>query len=138
MNAITTTSNSITAGTLQQSLFVDFIAYIDRGEKTTRTYLTNLRQFIKWLDANGITAPTRADVIAYRDYLTTQHKPNTVKLYLQSVSCKRLLPEHCSQRTRPENQTGRPQKRCAHGGGRSEHRKQHSSKCRGTGCSCCR
>jgi len=85
MNAITTTSNSITASALRQSLFADFIAYIDRGEKTTRTYITNLRQFIKWLDANGITAPTRADVIAYRDYLTTQHKPNTVKLYLQSV-----------------------------------------------------
>ncbi len=85
MNAITTTSNSITAGTLQHSMFYDFIAYIDRGEKTTRTYITNLRQFIKWLDANGITSPTRADVIAYRDYLTTQHKPNTVKQYLQSV-----------------------------------------------------
>lgn len=85
MNAITTTSNSITAGSLQQSLFADFIAYIDRGEKTTRTYITNLRQFIKWIDANGITAPTRADIIAYRDELTRQHKPNTVKLYLQSV-----------------------------------------------------
>lgn len=84
MTQLTTTGNAITQD-LQQSLFDEFIAYIDRGEKTTRTYLTNLRQFIKWLQETGTTNPTRADVIAYRDYLTQGHKPNTVKQYLQSV-----------------------------------------------------
>lgn len=85
MKQIITTNTSIAAGALPESLFYDFVAYIDRGEKTTRTYLTNLRQFIKWLQETGTTNPTRADIILYRDYLTQTRKPNTVKQYLQSV-----------------------------------------------------
>lgn len=86
MNAIqNTTADIINTRQLQGSLFEEFVTYIDRGEKTTRTYLTNLRQFMKWLQATGTTNPTRADVMAYRDYLTQTRKPNTVKQYLQSV-----------------------------------------------------
>lgn len=107
------TAAIIPAGTLRQSLFDDFINYIDRGEKTTRTYITNLRQFIAWTRYAGITSPQRQDIIAYRQYLTTEHdaitfdpatpagwtyrtdskgnpirttcRANTVKQYLQSV-----------------------------------------------------
>ena len=115
MKALTirTTEQLTPAGTLQAGLFNDFIAYIDRGEKTTRTYIVNFRQFIAYLRYNGITQPTRADIIAYRDYLTTEHdaikldastaagwtyrtdangnrcriscKPNTTAQYLRSV-----------------------------------------------------
>lgn len=98
---------------LQFNLFDDFLAFIDRGDKTTRTYIVNLRQFAAWLKYEGITRPARADIINYRQYLTTEHraikldqsapegwsyrtdaagnaiivkcKPNTIKLYLQSV-----------------------------------------------------
>ena len=80
-----TTNEIMQTKQLQQSLFDEFIAYIDRGEKTTRTYLTNLRQFMKWLQATGTTNPTRADILLYRDYLAQTRKPNTVKQYLQSV-----------------------------------------------------
>ena len=86
MEQITTTNTTtITTGTLHSSLFFDFINYIDRGEQTTRTYITNLRQFFNWLQDNGINNPTRQDIILYRQYLTTKCKPNTVKQYLQSV-----------------------------------------------------
>lgn len=86
MNAITLQANTIqTTATLQASLFDEFINYIDRGEQTTRTYINNLRQFINWLQETGTTTPTRQDVIAYRQHLTTKCKPNTVKQYLQSV-----------------------------------------------------
>ena len=87
MKAIQTTNAAMTpeTKTLQQSLINDFVAYIDRGEKTTRTYLTNLRQFTKWLQETGTTEPTREDIIIYRNYLAQNHKPNTVKQYLQSV-----------------------------------------------------
>lgn len=78
-------TEAITAQELQPALYDAFISYIDRCEKTTRTYLTNLRQFAAYLTLNGITRPTRDDVIAYRDYLSQDHKPNTVKQYLQSV-----------------------------------------------------
>lgn len=112
-NMITGSAITADAGTLQQSLFNEFISYIDRGEKTTRTYINNLRQFFTWLNYAGISAPTRDDIISYRDYLTTEHpaisfdpsspqgwkfrtdsngnpvnvicRPNTIKQYLQSV-----------------------------------------------------
>ena len=103
----------VPANDLQPALFNDFIRYIDRGEKTTRTYITNLRQFVAWLAYKKISRPQRQDIILYRDYLGTEHdaielepgsvngwmyrtdkagrniriicKPNTVKQYLQSV-----------------------------------------------------
>ncbi len=93
--------------------FDRFIAFIDRGEKTALTYLTNLRQFAAWLRFSGIRLPERADIIRYRDYLASGHaavkldddspdgwsyrtdkagnritiqcRPNTVAQYLRSV-----------------------------------------------------
>ena len=59
--------------TLQPRLFEDFIQFIDSPGKTAKTYITNLRQFCAWLRYSAITAPQRADVIAYRDYLTVEH-----------------------------------------------------------------
>lgn len=95
------------------ALFADFIAFIDRSEKTTRTYLTNLRQFMAWMKYSATPRPARQDIISYREWLTAEHdaisldlqsargwqyrtdsagnpvrvscKPATVKAYLQSV-----------------------------------------------------
>lgn len=114
MNALITSNGAgavIPANDLQPALFDSFISFIDRGEKTTRTYITNLRQFAAWLAYKAISRPVRQDIIFYRDYLTSEHdaiqydpangwkyrtdrngdrcrvtcKPNTIKLYLQSV-----------------------------------------------------
>lgn len=115
MNAITVNGSAaiIPASDLQPALFESYINYIDRGEKTTRTYITNLRQFAAWLAYSSISKPTRADVMAYREYLAAEHdaiqldpcspagwtyrtdgngnrykvncRPNTVKQYLQCV-----------------------------------------------------
>lgn len=109
----TATSAAITADTLQPALIYEFVEYIDRGDKTTRAYLTNLRQFIAWLKYTGICSPQRTDILAYRQYLQIEHdaiildpaapagwtyrtdhngnplkitcKASTVKQYLQSV-----------------------------------------------------
>lgn len=113
MNNGLMTTTTAPAAPLQHALFADFIKYIDRGEKTTRTYITNLRQFMAWLKYKEILQPTRDDITAYREYLTAEHeaiqldpaalhgwsyridsngnpqqiicKANTVKQYLQSV-----------------------------------------------------
>ena len=114
MNALITSNGAgavIPANDLTPALFDSFISFIDRGEKTTRTYITNLRQFAAWLAYKAISRPVRQDIIFYRDYLTSEHdaiqfdpangwryrtdrkgdrcritcKPNTIKLYLQSV-----------------------------------------------------
>ena len=70
---------------LVPDLYRQFIAFIDRSEKTARTYTTNLRQFAAFLQRSGITQPTRQDIVLYRQYLTAGHAPATVKAYLQSV-----------------------------------------------------
>ena len=104
----------IPAADLTPALFNDFVQFIDRSKKTTRTYLTNLKQFVCWLRYKAITRPIRADIINYRDYLSGEHyaiqlapeapqgweyrtdvtgsrykitcKPNTVAQYLRSVA----------------------------------------------------
>lgn len=58
---------------LRPDLYVQFIRYIDRGERTTQTYINNLRQFAAWLAMEGITRPTRQDLISYRKYLEAEH-----------------------------------------------------------------
>ena len=95
---------------LSINLVNNYIEYIDRTEKTTRSYITNIRQFIAWLSYEGITRPTTQDIKAYKNYLLSEHKAikldhngwiyrtdrngnhiiikckaNTVKAYLQSV-----------------------------------------------------
>lgn len=110
MNEITTAGAISPQHDLRPGLFADFIDYIDRGPKTTRTYIVNLKQFIAWLSYRGIKRPEREDIISYRDYLATEHeaiqltptgwkyrtnkkgnryivkcKPNTIKQYMESV-----------------------------------------------------
>lgn len=54
-------------------MFTDFVAWIDRGEKTTRTYITNLRQFAAWLKYADVVRPVRQDIYSYREYLSAEH-----------------------------------------------------------------
>lgn len=113
---ITTESTGIVTGNggqeaVNEARIQDFIAFIDRSKKTAETYTTNLRAFLVWMKYKGITQPTRADIILYRDWLSSEHmaiqadgaggwkyqtgkdgkpfkvacKPNTVALYLRSV-----------------------------------------------------
>lgn len=117
MNELTTVNNQALqrqAQNLKPGLFHDFVSWIDRSPKTTRSYLTNLKQFTTWLKYRGIIAPTRNDIIDYREWLSSEHeaikddpeaangwsyrtdstgsivkitcKPNTVAQYLRSVS----------------------------------------------------
>lgn len=69
----TAAAQSLTAAVMQ-----DFVDFIDRSEKTARTYIVNLRQFFAWLAytgiySNGSARPTRNDIINYRDWLATEH-----------------------------------------------------------------
>lgn len=56
------------------ALFSDFVSWIDRSEKTTRSYLVNLRQFMAWLKYAEIVNPQRQDIILYRQWLTAEHE----------------------------------------------------------------
>ncbi len=105
-----TTGTAIEAATFSFGIFNDFVTFIDRGERTTRTYLANLRQFAAWMRYAAVAQPIRQDIISYRDWLSSEHdaieyapeasqgwryrsgkavtitcKPSTVRLYMQSV-----------------------------------------------------
>jgi len=69
---------------LTSTLFDEFVRWIDRGERTTRTYLTNLRQFMAWLKFSGCSRPTRQDILAYREWLCTEH--DAIRLAPDSVA----------------------------------------------------
>lgn len=112
MEAITIYNRQgLTAQEFNPALFNDFVAWIDRSEKTTRSYLTNLKQFMAWLKYAAIKNPQRNDILSYRQWLTVEHdaitldpvtgwkyrtdatgnplkvvcKPNTIAQYLRSV-----------------------------------------------------
>lgn len=63
----------ITAQEFNPALFHDFVEWIDRSERTTRAYLTNLKQFMAWLRYAAIRNPERQDIISYRAWLTVEH-----------------------------------------------------------------
>lgn len=74
---------------LQKGLLADlyerWIKYLDTSEKTAQTYARAIRQFTKWTAQNGITQPTREDVIRFRDEFKKTHKATTVQNYLIAV-----------------------------------------------------
>lgn len=76
--AIINPQEMATAQEFNPSLINDFIAWIDRSEKTTRSYLTNLKQFITWLRYAAITTPQRNDIISYRQWLIVEHDAITL------------------------------------------------------------
>lgn len=78
------------AGSLQRQeltadLYRQFIAYIDASPATIRAYTGHLRQFMRYLNENGIKQPTRETVIAYREELKTRCKAVTVQNYIEAV-----------------------------------------------------
>lgn len=59
--------------------------YLDASKKTIETYNYNLKQFIIYLQNNGITEPTRETILNYRSYLLANHKPATANGYLTTI-----------------------------------------------------
>lgn len=66
-------------------LFTRWTNYIDAKPKTVETYTKAINQFLYWLNDNGIKQPTRADIIAFKEYIAASHKPTTAQNYLMAV-----------------------------------------------------
>lgn len=75
---ITVYNSALAQQGFNSNLFYDFVKWIDRGERTTRVYLNNLKQFMAYLQYEGITEPTRDTILFYRQYLTTEHEAITL------------------------------------------------------------
>jgi len=66
-------------------LFERWVGYIDASPRTVETYNKAVRQFLSYLKDNGITQPTREDVISFKEYMASTHKPTTAQGYLMAV-----------------------------------------------------
>lgn len=67
---------------ITDDLFTSFIAYLDVTQKSIETYAKAIRHFSGYLACNGISRPTRQNIIDYREQLKTTHKATTVNLYI--------------------------------------------------------
>src|SRR5574344_1295153 len=76
-----TTQRGLTA-----DLYTRFVAFIDAKPKTVETYTKALKQLFAYFGANGISNPSREDIIAFREELkATGHKPTTVQNYITAT-----------------------------------------------------
>lgn len=70
---------------LSDDIFNKWLVYVDVMPQSHATYQRAIKMFIAYLKWNNITAPTREDVITYRELLKKEHKPNTVQLYITAI-----------------------------------------------------
>lgn len=79
--------------TLQQTrpafskgLFQNFLDYTDVKETTVKGYTVSIRAFMRWMQQNGVTNPTRENVKAYKEFLdTSDYTAGTKRQYLRAV-----------------------------------------------------
>lgn len=77
-----------------------FLASLDLKPRTIEAYRKGLSYFFSWLDSQGISNPTRADVKRYKDQLASTYKPSTTAAYLAAVRC--FFRELANESGRPE------------------------------------
>ena len=67
-------------------IFSRWVEFLDASPKTVETYTRAIRQFLAFVSMNGITQPTREDVLAFREELKASgHKPTTVQNYITAT-----------------------------------------------------
>ena len=60
----------------------EFLRYIDVSKNSVETYNVGIRAFANYMRENGITTPTREDIIAFRDSYKETHSVATINSYL--------------------------------------------------------
>lgn len=68
-----------------KDMYEDFISYIDVSELTLKSYGDGIKNFLNYLNDNGIKTPARDDIRNYRDELSNSKSVNTVNSYLCSL-----------------------------------------------------
>lgn len=86
MNEMITTQGVELMAAISPDMIQKYINFIDASDKTIDTYTRSMRRFVKYLADNGISKPTRADILLYRDMLKREElKPATVQAYIIAV-----------------------------------------------------
>lgn len=84
-NALANVNTQLATGEDLGYLFTRWTSFIEGAPKTVETYTKAVRRFLSYLQANGITEPTKDDVREYRDELKLSHKPATVQGYVMAL-----------------------------------------------------
>ena len=76
-----------TSAPLFSKEFADrFLSYLDVAPASVSTYATAINAFLRFLSAEGISAPRREDIIRYKETLVAEgKKPTTIQTYLIAV-----------------------------------------------------
>ena len=86
IQALENSTKTVLSEQLVPDLLERYIRYIDASPKTIETYSKALRQFWQYMQLHEITAPTRADILAYREDLAASgHKPTTISGYITAI-----------------------------------------------------
>lgn len=87
MNELATISNSsLMNAAFNANLFERFIEYCEVKETTLQGYMVCIRQFVRWMQDNGIREPKREDVRAYKAHLDNcNFTAGTKAQYLRAV-----------------------------------------------------
>lgn len=79
-------NTTLAAVPFNTNLFYNFIQYTDVKETTLKGYTVCIRQFMNWMQENGIRQPGREDIKAYKAYLEAQNfTAGTKAQYLRAV-----------------------------------------------------
>ncbi len=71
---------------LSDKILTRFVDFLDVSDITLRSYKAGISQFINYLHTQGITRPSREDILNFKNALTDNgRKPATVALYLSSL-----------------------------------------------------
>ena len=71
---------------INSNLIEGFIDFLDVSDNTAKTYKKAIRQLFTYFGANGISKPTRSDVITFKKDLQDKgRKPSTINLYLSAT-----------------------------------------------------
>ena len=78
--------NQIAVRQCMDELIGQFISSLDVRENTKREYGKQLKQFLTWIQAEGITEPAREDLLRYKEQLKERKlSANTVKAHLTAI-----------------------------------------------------
>ena len=85
--AAMTTQATMAIATLTSilSMVDSWIAFAQVSPASEKSYRKGIRRLAEYCRANSISAPSRADMLAYRAYLQEKYSPATVNLYLTAA-----------------------------------------------------
>lgn len=81
----TRASRAVTLPSKIDAFLDSFVNSLDIKPRSREAYRKGVLRFLRWMQAKGITQPTRTDILTYKEELRAQYKACTVSSYLTAV-----------------------------------------------------